>query len=129
MGRPRTPSGPPPGLFPRDMAPPPKGAPKCQADHAPRQGYCQRYPELFRAAGLVDVEERHFVWPTNGWVRGRHLKKLARWLRRDLGDGLEGLSLRLLTGVGGMAREEIQGLLEGVRRDLEDTTLRCYMPV
>lgn len=93
------------------------------------KSYSQRYPELFRAAGLVDVEERHFVWPTNGWVRDRHLKKLAPWFRKDLGDGLEGLSLRFLMGVGGMAREEVEGLLQAVRRDLEDSKLHCYMPV
>lgn len=89
----------------------------------------QRYPDMFQAAGLVDVEERHFVWPSNGWVRGRQMKRLASWFRKDLSDGLEGLSLRLLMGVGGMAREEVEELISGVRVDLEDTKLHCYMPL
>ncbi|KAK7732242.1 hypothetical protein SLS53_008531 [Cytospora paraplurivora] len=92
-------------------------------------GYSQRYPDMFRRAGLVDVRERRFSWPSNSWVRGAHNKRVAEWFRRDLSDGLEGLSLRLLMGVGGMGRGEVEVLLEGVRRDLADPNLHCYMPV
>lgn len=91
--------------------------------------YSSRYPEMFRAAGLVDVEERHFVWPSNNWVKGKQMKRLATWFRKDLSDGLEGLSLRLLMGVGGMERAEVEELIEGVKVDLADPRLHCYMPV
>lgn len=88
-----------------------------------------RYAAMFRAAGLVDVEERRFVWPTNSWARGKRMKRLATWFRKDLSDGLEGLSLRLLMGVGGMSREEVEELIKGARRDLADTELHCFMSV
>lgn len=88
-----------------------------------------RYADMFRAAGLVDVEERRFVWPSNSWVRGKRMKRLATWFRKDISDGLEGLSLRLLMGVGGMSREEVDSLVKGVKRDLADTKLHCFMPV
>lgn len=91
--------------------------------------YSQRYGDMFRAAGLVDVEERYFVWPSNGWARGMHMKRLATWFRKDICDGLEGLSLRLLMGVGGMARAEVEELIEGVRTDLADSRLHCYLKV
>lgn len=101
----------------------------CAARMGHDTSYSQRYAQLFRDAGLVDVEERHFVWPSNNWVKGKRNKRLATWFRKDLGDGLEGLSLRLLMGVGGMKREEVESLIEGVRKDLNDTKLHCYMPV
>lgn len=69
------------------------------------------------------------MWPTNSWARGKRLKRLATWFRRDISDGLEGLSLRLLMGVGGMAREEVEELIAGVRTDLANPQLHCYMPV
>ncbi|KAB5526406.1 hypothetical protein GE09DRAFT_1064994 [Coniochaeta sp. 2T2.1] len=41
--------------------------------------YSQRYRAMFAKAGLVDVQERHFLWPSNTWVKGRHYKKIATW--------------------------------------------------
>lgn len=103
--------------------------PECARRAGRDVGWSGRLRAMFEAAGLVDVEERWFVWPTNGWVRGRREKRLAEWFRRDISDGLEGLSLRLLMGVGGMSREEVEFLCEGVKKDLEDVRLHCYMPV
>lgn len=92
-------------------------------------GYSQRYKAMFAEAGLVDVQDRHFVWPSNQWVKGAHNKKLALWFQKDLSDGLEAISLAILSRVGGLTKEEIQKLLDQVRRDLANPRIHAYMPV
>lgn len=102
---------------------------ECVARAGRDMSYSQRYPSLFRAAGLEDVTERHFVWPSNHWVKGKQNKRLALWFQKDLGDGLEAISLRLLIGVGGMTKEEVTALLDQVRKDLGNPKYHSYMPV
>ncbi|KAB5542408.1 S-adenosyl-L-methionine-dependent methyltransferase [Coniochaeta sp. 2T2.1] len=91
--------------------------------------YSQRYRAMFAKALLVDVQERHFLWPSNTWVKGRHYKKIATWFLKDLSDGLEAISLQILTRVAGMSKEEVTTLLEDVRKDLADPKIHAYMRV
>lgn len=42
-------------------------------------------------------------------------------------DGLEGFTFRLFMGVLGWSREEIEVLLDGVRRDMENKKIHTYM--
>lgn len=34
---------------------------------------------MFNKAGLTKVQERHFLWPSNLWAKGKHNKKMATW--------------------------------------------------
>jgi SAM-dependent methyltransferase len=91
--------------------------------------YSQRYAPMFRAAGLVDVTELHFAWPSSPWCKGRHLKKLASWFSKDMCDGVEAISMALLTRFGGMTEAEVKEFLEGVRKDVLNTRVHAYMPM
>ncbi|KAK3941359.1 S-adenosyl-L-methionine-dependent methyltransferase [Diplogelasinospora grovesii] len=91
--------------------------------------YSQRYKEMFRLAGLVDVHDRHFVWPTNRWCRGEEYKRIATWFLKDMSDGLEAISLQILSRIAGMSRDEIDVFLDEVRKDLANPEYHVYIPV
>ncbi|KAJ2904580.1 S-adenosyl-L-methionine-dependent methyltransferase [Zalerion maritima] len=91
--------------------------------------YSQHYRQMFQAAGLVDIQERHFVWPTSPWCKGEHLKKLSLWAQKDFLDGIEGMSMALMTRVGGMSREEVLEFLEKVKEDARNKNMHGFMPI
>ena len=66
-------------------------------------------------AGFIDVVEKKYKWPMNGWPSPDHrthgddgdkswqrLREIGVWNQLRLYDGVEGFMLRLLTGVGGV---------------------------
>jgi hypothetical protein len=73
-----------------------------------------------RDAGFVNVVHRRYRVPIGAWARDPVLKEVGTWNWRQVWNGLEGLSMRLYTGVLGWGEEEVRGLLERVRRDLKD---------
>ncbi|OIW26769.1 hypothetical protein CONLIGDRAFT_635012 [Coniochaeta ligniaria NRRL 30616] len=48
---------------------------------------------------------------------------------KDLSDGLEAISLQILSRVAGMSKDDITSLLEDVRRDLANPKIYAYMRV
>ncbi|KXX76222.1 Demethylmenaquinone methyltransferase [Madurella mycetomatis] len=77
-------------------------------------------------AGFVDVEEKVFKIPINGWPRVTKLKRIGEMWRLNLTDGLSGLSYALFHRVKGMKKEEIELALVDVRRDLADQRAQLY---
>lgn len=59
-------------------------------------------------AGFVDVEERVYKIPINGWPRVSKLKRIGEMWRRTIEDGLSGMSYALFSRVRGMGKEEIE---------------------
>lgn len=66
-------------------------------------------------AGFVDVVEKTYKWPVNGWPSPEHttgpddfdknwkrLREIGVWNQLRLYDGIEGFMIRLLTVVGGV---------------------------
>jgi hypothetical protein len=51
---------------------------------------CDQYETLMREAGFVDVQQRMFMWPTNGWPKDPFMKELGRWNQINCLEGLEG---------------------------------------
>lgn len=88
--------------------------------------YSQRYAQMFEAAGLVDIVERHFVWPTSPWCKGSHMKMIATWAQKDFLDGLEGMTMALLTRVAGMTKEQVTAFVQEVKRDVCNTGIHAY---
>lgn len=74
-------------------------------------------------AGFVDVEERKFKWPIGTWPKDRKMKDLGAWTRAHLDAGLEGWTLRGLTGVLGWTREEVLAYCAGMRADMRNPKL------
>ena len=54
------------------------------------------------------------------------MKEVGDWNLVNMIDGLEGFSVRLFTKVLGWSMEELDTLLSGVKRDLQDKRIHCY---
>ena len=86
------------------------------------------YKRWMEEIGFVDVVEKHFYWPTNGWAKGKYFKQVAAYWQEDLLTGLEGISLKVM-GVMGWSAEETLVFLAGVRKDVKDTSIHAYLPM
>ncbi|KPM42830.1 Lovastatin diketide synthase LovF [Neonectria ditissima] len=77
-------------------------------------------------AGFVDVHEKVYKIPVNGWPKVRKLKRLGEMWQENIEDGLQGFSYALLHRVKGMTKEEIEVSLVDVRKDLADKRMHGY---
>lgn len=87
----------------------------------------QHYQAWMKEVGFQDVTERREFTTLSPWAKGRRNKYLSIWLRHNLLLGLEAWSLALFTRVLGWSVERLQVLLEGVRRDLHDTSIHAFL--
>lgn len=98
-------------------------------------------------AGFVDVYHERFRLPIGPWPKDKHLvslldfpceipgsranvspqKTIGAWNLVTLEDGLEGMTLRLLTQVLGWKSEEVQVLLANVRKDFRDPKIHAQL--
>jgi len=81
------------------------------------------------AAGFVDIEERYFMWPSNGWPKDHYMKELGRWNQVNIMDGLEGFCLALLTRGLGWKKEEVDVFVAKVINDIKDRRIHGYYPM
>ena len=88
--------------------------------------HCGRW---MRDAGFVDVVERHFYWPLNTWPRGKKEKLIGMLAQQNLLDGVEAMSMALLTRGLKWSRGQVEVLLAGVRNDLKNRALHPYIDV
>ena len=88
----------------------------------------QHYKRWMEEIGFEDVVEKHFFWPTSTWAKGRYFKQIAVYFQEDLMNVLEALSLKVM-GVVGWSAEDIQAFVEGVRKDIKDTSIHAYFPM
>lgn len=86
----------------------------------------RHYAQWMREIGFEDVEEKTFYWPTRPWPKDKHLKQLSLYVQEDVLSGLEGISMKILTGQLGWLAEEVQVFLSAVRKDLKDRSIRAY---
>lgn len=89
----------------------------------------QYYGKWMREAGFVDVVERHFYWPLNTWPRGKKEKLVGLWAQQNLLDGVQAMSMAILTRGLKWSREEVEVLLAGVRDDLRNRAVHSYVDV
>ncbi|KAK1767358.1 S-adenosyl-L-methionine-dependent methyltransferase [Phialemonium atrogriseum] len=99
-------------------------------DGVARSGRSGLAAARFRAqmidAGFVDVVERKFALPGNPWAKGRREKVLGTMQMTNILDGLHGISIGLFTKVHGMSVEEVELLLDDVRKDLRNKDIHFY---
>ncbi|KAF6828172.1 hypothetical protein CPLU01_08651 [Colletotrichum plurivorum] len=77
--------------------------------------------------GLINIHHQPFRIPVGPWPKDPHMKDIGMWELVQLLDGLEAFSLRLLTGALGWTKEEVLGLLAGVRKDLKDPKIHAWL--
>ena len=76
--------------------------------------------------GFTNVTMKQFKWPSNRWPKDPHHKLVGMWTLANIGDGLEGLSLALLTRGLGWTKEEVLVYLTSVRQELKDPKIHAY---
>ncbi len=79
------------------------------------------YARWFKEAGFEQVVERHFAWPGNTWPKGKKQKEMGMTMLANSMEGTEAISLKVLTGAFGMGVDEVKGLVEEVKRDMNDS--------
>ncbi|KAF4345486.1 methyltransferase [Fusarium beomiforme] len=85
--------------------------------------------EAYVQAGFVDVQERIFKMPMNGWPKDERLKELGRMWERNFLMGLSGFSFTLFNRVYERTPAQIEVALVDVRRELIDTRIHAYIPI
>ncbi|KAJ3513448.1 hypothetical protein NM208_g15188 [Fusarium decemcellulare] len=80
-------------------------------------------------AGFTDIVETIFKWPMNTWPQDRRYKELGAWHKENMNLGLESFSMALLTRAHGWAKEQVDVLLDEVRKDLSNKRIHAYWPM
>jgi hypothetical protein len=86
------------------------------------------HDERMRAQGLIRVERVGLKIPLGPWAKGRREKKLGIMAQKDLVEGLEGISTKLLLLMG-YSQAELTELLDKARQELLDPRIHTYMPL
>lgn len=84
------------------------------------------YKNWFEKAGFVDVKQIHLKTPTNPWPKDPTLKEAGRFQLVAHLEGLEGLSLGLLTRQLEWKAEEVKVLMAKIRPELKDRSIHSY---
>ncbi|KAL7963415.1 S-adenosyl-L-methionine-dependent methyltransferase [Trichoderma compactum] len=84
---------------------------------------------IYERVGFVDVHERRFKVPLNGWAKDQGLKEIGRLMEMNMQMGLSAFSLGLFNRVYGRTPEEIEVSLVEVRRDVSDPSIHAYLPI
>jgi hypothetical protein len=87
------------------------------------------WKDIMVRTGFEEVVEERYQWPQNRWPQDPKYKELGMWACANIVDGLEGLSLGLLTRVLGFTKEEVMAFLVDVRKDMKNTRIHSYWPM
>ncbi|KAH6645825.1 methyltransferase domain-containing protein [Truncatella angustata] len=88
-----------------------------------------KHSERLRNRGFVNVEEKHLRCPLGPWAKGQRQKKLGWMGRKDLYEGIDGISKKLLVMMGEGTEEEVDKFLEECKADLMDPAIHPCMPL
>ena len=78
----------------------------------------KEYGSYMKEAGFVEVVEKRYTWAIGPWVRGEKQKVWGTWWMQNFLDGVQGWSMGILVRGLGWSVEQVEGLLEGGRRDV-----------
>jgi hypothetical protein len=76
-----------------------------------------QHSERIRKRGFDNVNEAQLKIPLGVWAKGNKEKKIGSMARKDLVDGIEGISTKLFLMLG-YGHDEVKEMLEEVRGDL-----------
>uniref|UniRef100_A0A0D2YEW1 Methyltransferase n=1 Tax=Fusarium oxysporum (strain Fo5176) TaxID=660025 RepID=A0A0D2YEW1_FUSOF len=82
--------------------------------------------QWFIEAGFVDVTEKVYKLPLNGWPKDRRLKRFGELWHANMVSGLQAFSYGLLHRVKGWTKEQIEVNLVDVRKALADQRMHSY---
>ncbi|TVY82843.1 putative methyltransferase tdiE [Lachnellula suecica] len=87
-----------------------------------------KYQVMMESVGFVDVKEVVVEWPVGTWAKSKYHKRIGAWFKRDMEVGVEGIVMGLFTRVLGMSKEDVQVIVEDVKRDMNDKSIHAYQP-
>ncbi|KAH7357974.1 S-adenosyl-L-methionine-dependent methyltransferase, partial [Plectosphaerella cucumerina] len=85
--------------------------------------------QWYDEVGFVDVREKVFKVPMNGWAKDPRYKALGKLWETNFLGGLSGFTLSLFTQVLGMTREEVEVQLVNVRKETANPYVHSYMKI
>ncbi|KKY19808.1 putative methyltransferase domain-containing protein [Diplodia seriata] len=85
-----------------------------------------KFSQQLRDQGFETITEQVVKWAVGAWPKGQKQKMLGRWTLENLGRGLQGISVALLTKVLGWSREEVDLFLIDVRQNMGDRKRHFY---
>lgn len=84
---------------------------------------------MMETAGFVDVQEKHFIWPSNTWPADKKNKELGMWNGENMLTGIDGFMMAPLTRGLGLDPKTVQALCAGAKKELRNTAIHSYTPV
>lgn len=86
------------------------------------------YLTMFEKAGFVDVRQVFLKSPTNPWPKDKTLKEVGKFQLLAHLEGLEGVSIGLMTRGLGWKADEVKVLIAKLRDELMDRAIHSYQP-
>ncbi|KAI8411490.1 hypothetical protein FOFC_08084 [Fusarium oxysporum] len=79
--------------------------------------------------GFTNIVETRFKWPSNCWPKDKKYKELGAWNNENTRLVLESVTFAPLTRGLDWTIEEVNVLLAGVRKELNDPNIHAYWPM
>ncbi|KAI9885340.1 MAG: Secondary metabolism regulator lae1 [Watsoniomyces obsoletus] len=81
---------------------------------------------MLQQAGFVDIQETVMRIPLNPWPANSHMKDVGRWYNLGMTEGLEALSLGPLTRVNRWSLNDVQRIVQDVKKVMCDKKVHAY---
>ena len=88
--------------------------------------YHHEYRAWLEKAGFVDIHQVIFKSPSNSWPKSKLLKEVSKFQLVAHIEGLEGISLGLMTRGLQWKAEEVKVLMAKIRPEIKDRSIHSY---
>ena len=85
--------------------------------------------EMLERQGFVDIRHEIIEVPLNPWTTDAHSRDIGRWYNLGLTQGLEALTLAPMTRMRRWQKEDVDRMVQEVKREICDRKIHayCYM--
>ena len=87
-----------------------------------------QHPKILKEKGFINIGQRQLKIPMGSWAKGRKEKQIGIMAQKDLVEGIEGISTKLLLMLG-YKPEELSVFFEEVKKELLDPKVsfgKCF---
>jgi hypothetical protein len=85
---------------------------------------CLYHAERLYHAGFVNVHEIHGKWTVGPWAKGEQQKHVGELFRKDLVDGIYGITAKIFPGLLGWNEADLKDFMDGVVKEMQDPNVR-----